>query len=299
MSSRFIAAFAVASTALLTSSQGFAWGNEGHEIVALIARSYLAPSVRAQVDDLLASDHDNLTAPDMASRATWADAWRQSHPETSGWHFADLELSAPSPVQACAGERSCVVRQVNRFTAQLRARSTTQDERVYALKMVLHLVGDLHQPLHAADNHDRGGNCERVSYRPAGLLGLRGLWGSEPEVTSLHGYWDTVTVQGLGRDPSAVAQTLRREITRDQVLAWSAGTPASWAAESFQIARDDTYAFGGPVRCGGVRVTKLTAEYEDMAQQIVEIQLERAGVRLATELNRALSSARLGAKRRP
>ena len=74
-----------------------AWGYEDHEIVAAIARARLTPAVRAKVDAILAGDADTLTAPDMLSRATWADAWRGAgHRETAQWHFVDLELD-----QAC------------------------------------------------------------------------------------------------------------------------------------------------------------------------------------------------------
>lgn len=70
---RFASVFA--SLLLAWPASALAWGNEGHEVIALIARGYLTPA-KAKVDALLAADHDTLTAPDMASRATWADAWR-------------------------------------------------------------------------------------------------------------------------------------------------------------------------------------------------------------------------------
>ena len=74
-----------------------AWGFEGHEIVAAIARARLTPAVRARVDAILAGDTDTLTAPDMRSRATWADARRGAgHCEPAQWHLVDLELD-----QAC------------------------------------------------------------------------------------------------------------------------------------------------------------------------------------------------------
>ena len=307
MIAKFVTAFAMVWAAVALPSRCLAWGGEGHEIVALIARGYLAPSVRAQVDYLLSLDQDRLTPPDMASRATWADAWRRTHPETTGWHFINLELSAPNLAEACGGRRSCLVKQLDRFEAELARKSTPQGERIFALKMVLHLVGDLHQPLHAADNHDGGGNCERVRYTPAGLFGIRRLWGSpllelwgsHRQETSLHGHWDSAAVEALGRDPMIVAEKLRDQITREDVLAWSAGTPGKWAAESFKIARDQVYAFDGPAACMSGRVTDLTAAYQKAARQIVQTQLERAGVRLATELNRALSPPELSGRRHP
>jgi hypothetical protein len=81
------------------------------------------------------------------------------------------------------------------------------------LKYVLHFVGDIHQPLHAADNHDRGGNC--VS------LALGG-----PRNQNLHSYWDTGVIQTrLGSDPAAVTKALIAAITPAEVKTWSGGTP--------------------------------------------------------------------------
>ena len=89
--------FAAAVLACLAlPAPAVAWGNEGHETIALIARSYLTSDVRAKVNAILAADTDTLTAPNMASRATWADAWRSAgHRETASWHFVDIELAAP------------------------------------------------------------------------------------------------------------------------------------------------------------------------------------------------------------
>ena len=153
-----------------------AWGFEGHEIVAAIARARLTPAVRAKVDAILAGDADTLTAPDMLSRATWADAWRGAgHRETAQWHFVDLELDHPDLNAACFGRpaagalasqgpaQDCVVDKIEAFAAELGAPAIAPAERLLALKYLLHFVGDVHQPLHASDHQDRGGNCVRIA----------------------------------------------------------------------------------------------------------------------------------------
>ena len=83
--------------AVLAASPGpaAAWGYEGHKIVAAIARGYLTSAAKAKVDALLAADTDTLEPHDMLSAATWADTYRNSHRETSQWHFVDLELAKP------------------------------------------------------------------------------------------------------------------------------------------------------------------------------------------------------------
>jgi hypothetical protein len=266
--------------------QAKAWGNEGHEVVALIARDHLAPPVRQRVEQLLAEDRDALTAPDLASRATWADAWRRDHPETAAWHYVNLELDHPDLRQACRSRRSCVVNKIDDFASELANPAAPEARKIFALKMVLHLVGDLHQPLHAADAHDRGGNCERVSFTPAGGFGLR-VW--PVEETSLHAYWDSAGVAALGRSPQEIAAGLERRITRRDIEAWSSGAPADWALETFAVGRDVAYRYGGPLACGSYAATPLTRAYQDQAKQVTSEQLSRAGIRLAVLLNRTLS----------
>jgi len=284
------------SAALLLPTPALAWGYEGHRVVATIARGYLQPAVRAKVDAILAQDADTLTGTDMAARATWADAWRGAgHRETAQWHFADVELDGPDLANACFGypaaeqpasagpARDCVVDKVREFAAELAAPATPPAERLLALKYLLHFVGDLHQPLHAADNHDRGGNCV--------LLSLGGT-----RTVNLHSYWDTVAVEALGRDPDQLAATLRARIKPAQAVAWQQGDAATWAMEAFQVARTTAYRVGSPAGCqSDAAPIAAPAGYDAAAQAAVALQLERAGVRLASVLNRALAKVAVAA----
>jgi hypothetical protein len=146
-------------------------------------------------------------------------------------------------------------------------------ERVVALKFLLHLVGDLHRPLHASDDHDRGGNDKR-----AAAVAL--------EPATLHHYWDTEFVEQLGPDPRRVAAALLGRISAGDVRAWSRGTPSDWAMESFHVAKDDAYGrLPAPNARGSYH---LTGGYVAMAARDVAMQLSKAGVRLAMLLNGAL-----------
>lgn len=266
-----------------------AWGDGGHRVIATIARGYLDLATRAKVDSILATDSDTLTAPDMASRATWADKWRDSgHHETSSWHFADIELDAPSVKQACFGTaapatpasagpmQDCVVDRVVAFAAELAAPSTSPAERLLALKYLLHFVGDLHQPLHASDNHDRGGNCVLVSLDSGRML-------------KLHAYWDTAVIVELSSDPTGLAATLAGQITPAQRVQWLRGSPADWAVETFQVSRATVYRVGSAPGCpGSSAATLLPPGYDAAARAAAALQLQRAGVRLAAVLTNAL-----------
>lgn len=278
----FLAAAALPAPAL-------AWGYEGHEIIAALARSRLTPAVRARVDAILATDTDALTGPDMVARSTWADAWRGAgHRETASWHFVDLELDRPDLASACFGRpapasppsagpaQDCLVDKLDEFIAELAAPDTAAAERLLALKYVLHFVGDVHQPLHASDHQDRGGNCVRIA-----LGGVR--------TSNLHAYWDTGVLEPLGSDPQAAATTLAARITAAQAAAWARGNAADWAQESFGVAKAVAYTLNTPAGCGAdAAPVSLPDAYVAQAQSAADLQLEKAGVRLAWVLNTAL-----------
>lgn len=263
-----------------------AWGYEGHKVVAAIARRYLTPVAQAKVDALLAADTDTLEPHDMLSAATWADSWRNGHRETAQWHFVDLELDHPDLDAACFGHppsanagppQACLVDRLNAFEAELANPATPQAERIAALKFVLHFVGDIHQPLHASDHEDHGGNCLR--------LALGG-----PRTTNLHSYWDTGLVSQMGADPVALANQLQARITPAQKAAWQAGDARAWALESFAVARSVVYWPGAPAGCDqNAPPVDLPSGYDATAKPAIVQQLQRAGVRLAWVLNRSFA----------
>ena len=286
---KFIIAIAIAA---LSAQPALAWGEKGHEIIASIARDRLTPATKAWVDAILATDADTLTALDMVSRATWADKWRDSgHRETASWHFVDQELAGPDLKTACfdypkasdppsAGPaKDCVVDKIGEFAKELGDPATPNTERRLALKYILHFVGDVHQPLHASDNQDRGGNCVPVS-----LGGQR--------TTNLHNFWDTGVLSPLGDDPGAIAKRLEAEITPDEARAWAAAPPEAWAEESFAAAKSSAYTINSPSGCASeVAPIPLSAAYQAQALQVARQQIEKAGVRLAVVLNAAAAKA--------
>jgi hypothetical protein len=246
---------------------------------------------------LLSADTDPLTARDIASEATWADKYRDSDRDTTNvryeatwrWHFVDIELGQPDLASACFGHpplppgapaskgppRACVVDKIDQF-AELADPAIGASEQLLALKFLLHLVGDLHQPLHAADDHDAGGNKKLVT-------------GEGLHSSNLHHYWDTDFVQRLGTDPHQVAAGPIGQISDPQRQEWSSGTPADWAMEAFALARRDAY--GLLSRPGDQGEYTLSPVYTEQAERDVALQLSRAGVRLAAVLNRVLSAS--------
>jgi hypothetical protein len=274
-----------------------AWGDEGHEIIALTAEHYLDPAARAKIAMLLAADTDTLTGHDIASEATWADKYRDSDRDTTKvryqgtreWHFVDIELAEPNLALACFGHpplppgvqaskgppRACVADKIDQFAAELGNPATKAPEQLLALKFLLHFVGDVHQPLHTADDHDAGGNKKLVA---AGGL----------HPGNLHRYWDVEFVERLGTNPQQVAAGLVGQISEKQRQEWSGGKPADWAMEAFALARGDAY--GLLPAPSGQNTYSLPPAYVEQAVRNVALQLSRAGVRLALVLNQALSA---------
>src|SRR6516164_1365741 len=150
--------------------------------------------------------------------------------------------SLPAGTLASNGPPDCVVDKIDQFAAELAAPKTDAEERLVALKFVLHFVGDMHQPLHAADNRDKGGNGVKVMVDGFG----------HKSRDSLHGFWDTQFVDALGRPPATLAKQLLAQITPEQEGEWKRGTADDWANESFSIAQADVY--GDPPLSGAAHL---------------------------------------------
>ena len=277
-----------AAAPLLWAAPAQAWGDEGHRVVALIAESLLTPSARAGIKTILDADNDGMTEPDFASRATWADKLRTKIPSTGPWHYANLNVYRPDVAAACRHEGGCILTTINSSIRVLSDHRITGVRQAFALKMLVHLIGDLHQPLHVADAGDGGGNCELIVPKKASRFSF-GSFGS----ISLHHYWDTEVVEQIDGSAPRLAATLTQSLTKADAAAWSRGVPQSWAGETFIVARDHAYRYGGLLTCDkAAKPTELTAAYQSSAQSIAKVQLTKAGVRLAGILNSLFPAAR-------
>jgi hypothetical protein len=236
------------------------WFDFGHRLVAEVAESRFTDHTRAAVRDLLAGQSP-------ADASLWADRIRSQRRDTSPLHYVNIPLIADAydPVRDCPDGR-CVIGAVDSFQRVLASPSAPRSERVEALRFLLHLIGDLHQPLHVADNQDKGGNNTQVR------LGGRG--------TNLHKAWDGEMIETLATpEPEYLARLKRRMATLD-LASFERGTVVEWAMEGHAIAQSRAY-----------RVPKgrhLDSSYVQRAVQESDLALIKAGVRLAAVLNRAL-----------
>lgn len=259
---RWTAAALLAAGLLALAPLALAWGPKGHRIVARLAEAQLTPAARATAGRLLAV----RGARHLADVSTWADALRERDPalfaRTRRMHFVDFD--APDcvyrPVRDCRNG-DCVVAAIGHYSAILADRRADDATRAEALAFVVHFVADVHQPLHADDRHDFGGNRFQVHWRGRG--------------TNLHRLWDSGLLDASGWSAARYANQLAGAHVA------SGGTPAVWAEESCRIDRDDGVYPASHV---------IDQAYVEHALPIIELRLEQAGARLARLLNADLGS---------
>ncbi len=292
-----IKAFILGSLLACTAApSSFAWDERGHALVAQVAASYLTPAVRKRVDAILASDPDPTAPHDMAAAATWADRYRDSkalsqYEATANWHFAAIYANRPNIPEACFGHaplaagtpaskgpaNACVIDKIDQFRAELADRATPAAERLLALKYLLHLVGDVHAPVHVADMHNQYGKVIQVVAADGSIT-----------PGSLFGYWDAALVRRLGPNQEAVAKELVAHISPEQADLWAGQVTHIWALESHQIGTD--FAFGTMLGRFEDGHFVISAEDLDRGKALVGMQISKAGVRLAALLNDALGA---------
>jgi hypothetical protein len=228
-----------------------------------MAQDRLTPAAAARVQATLAQGET------IASMASWADQVRPERKETEPWHFIDIPISSTGlDMQRDCPKEGCVIRKIEEFRKQWRNETLPAAERREALLFLVHFVGDMHQPLHCANNNDKGGNDVTIEFR-----GMR---------TNLHSLWDTSLLNRLPPEDQLFAD-MERAITPAEQAEWSRGAVEMWAEESFEAARRVVY--GGLPDAEPGAVPDLGASYERTAGPVIRRQLEKAAVRLAAILN--------------
>jgi len=252
-----------------------AWGVVGHKTVAYIAQDRLTPAAQQAVEAILGSE-------DLADVSTWADSIEKSRPETAPWHYFNLDVrqtQSEFDIADVCKNHDCVVDQIRRDLGILREPFAPKREKREALKFLVHFLGDVHQPLHCADDKDRGGNEKWFRY-----------YHSSQHFTwvNFHSFWDNLLEPKAKENPRRLASRLEKAISPADEKAWVQGTPSDWAYESFHIAKDVIYKElpDGPLPEKNRWGRDLPEDYySGKMRDIVDRQLEKAGVRLAYLLN--------------
>lgn len=249
-------------------SQANAWGPRGHRFVGELAAAGLDPAVAAEIERLLQGEPE----PTLAGIANWADTLRDQDPDlgrrTASWHYVNIADNGCSYIASrdCP-DGNCIIEAIHAQSERLADRSLSIEERLEALKFVVHFVGDIHQPMHAGYSHDRGGNRVQVTVVEA----------NRRTGTNLHALWDS----GLFRGAERRSAHLHRLKTLPQDSDVS-GSVVDWARESCEI-----------VLTPGIYPERavLADNYVTIWRPVAEQQIIDAGARLAALLNRILAGA--------
>lgn len=256
---------------VFTSNQSFAWGPKGHQIVGDIAQAHLTEATLQNLHQLLGGDVN------LAAIANWADDIKAKRPESYGWHFVDIpkDSSGFSQARDCYqpdekrpsskdDHHNCVVDRINMFKLVLANKAAPQEDRIEALKYIVHFVGDIHQPLHAIAEA-RGGNDIHVVEFGSAQCGNRPC--------NFHYVWDIALLEHTGRSEQDYVTYLEQQIKAN---GWhGGGTTEDWANESLKLAKQAWLPEGGAV----------DEAYYKANIGIVDQQLAVAGLRLADLLN--------------
>jgi len=223
----------------LTPATMRAWGPQGHRLVALVATNHLSAAARQNIAWLLGNET-------LADVAVWADGYLEGNNQTSFWHYVNIPAEArgydrdrdcprqPGVGAGARGDkwRDCVVDRIAYNRERLADTSLDRADRAIALKFLVHLTGDLHQPFHAL-GVERGGNGILVSV--SGSPNCAYDDGTSYRC-NLHGVWDTVLVARRRLSDREYLAELERVIANRRYDNVVRRSPAEWAMESHDLA---------------------------------------------------------------
>ncbi|MES2278390.1 MAG: S1/P1 nuclease [Bacteroidota bacterium] len=256
MKNSFFTGFAAVASLILIS-----WGFVGHRTIATIATNHLTPKAREGIRKLIGD-----TA--LADISTWADDVRSSNPafaSTAPWHYINLSsgYNYNQFVEAVKNAKAPnVYTALQKCEADLKSDTTTLPYRRIALKFVVHLVGDLHQPMHVSHAEDQGGNLVQVTFN------------GDP--TNLHSLWDSKLI---GRHPMPVNMLTAEydKATPEEIARWQSDDTMKWLYESYMISEE--------IYKAAAKNPRFDDSYYNVAIPIIQKRLLQGGIRLAGVLN--------------
>ncbi|HKM99226.1 MAG TPA: S1/P1 nuclease [Candidatus Binataceae bacterium] len=278
----------------------FAWGNEGHRIVAFIAADHLGVPARSRIAKLLAMDAADwrAIAERMADDSILPDwDYRREDPPSAAWHYINLCLQdTESEIPARCVRGQCATAKIGEFTKRLSSGNYDRWGAEGDLAFLVHIIGDIHQPLHAATNADLGGNCVRVR---------------EVRVATLHLAWDDTMVRLVmarfahrghnnARNTASALESYYAMHPFHDGFSWRSGGADALAWESNRIALAQIYerlaiplepcepnlksCSRAPAKVRAEDIV-LDPAYLSAETEVAALQLFKAGTRLAALLN--------------
>lgn len=271
----------------LQAEPGFAWWELGHETVAEVAFANVKPSTKTAIQALLRKqallETPTCPARTIEQASVWADCVKKLGPRFSymeSWHYQDADVCKPFDLKASCSDGNCVSRQIERQVKLLKDHTVPVRERVQALALLVHFVGDLHQPLHDAEfAADAGGNRTHSDYGAVGGARL-----------NLHKIWDGYLAERAITTPPSIVRAYPAE-ERARIVA---GSIEDWSRESWEVARRSVYpTVLGEDYCAqqGEKMGGVLANAQiDALVPVVRDEVVKGGLRLARLLDEALAS---------
>ena len=267
----------VFAAAALFSAAAFPWGQEGHRITGYVAQEMLTAKTKQRLNQIIANAN-------LANIALYMDQnkakLKKRIPGSEKWHYDNEPVCAAADYAEYCKNGDCATTKIPEYTRVLMDPDADQADKSDAVRFIVHMIGDLHQPLHVADDDDAGGNGKTVI-----------LPGSD-DTPKLHQVWDIQFVRAAmdGLDEKSFAHKLVTTY-QSKKSEWQKGKATDWAQESFQLATDDSYGKLTGFACGAdpsEDAYALSDDYVKTATDVVTVQMAKAGARIAYTLNRAL-----------
>jgi len=252
---KFTAIFALILITTQVNSDSLFWGQIGHRTVGHIADGMVSKKAQKQLRRVLG--HETL-----AEVSTWMDEVKSddAYDYANSWHYCTIP-DGMTYEEAPEQEGGDVIWAIETIIEELKAGGLSAEDESTKLKFLVHLVGDIHQPLHVGNGEDRGGNDARVQY-----------FGTK---TNLHSVWDSRMIEGKQYSYTEFADWINHP-SKTQVKEWQAASVREWAYESMSY-RDQVY----DVPENG----RLSYEYGYKYFDIIKLRILQGGIRLAGVIN--------------
>ncbi|MAD97226.1 MAG: S1/P1 Nuclease [Flavobacteriaceae bacterium] len=232
------------------------WGQNGHRVTGKIAEKHLSNRAKRKIDKL-------LKGQSLAFVSTYADEIKsdKKYRKFSPWHYVNFPIGGTYDPSK-RNPQGDIIYGIEYCVKVLKNENSSEEDKIFYLKMLVHLVGDLHQPLHIGRAEDKGGNDIQVRWYNDG--------------TNLHSVWDTKMIESFNMSYIELANNAKR-LNRNQVKAIQKGSVLDWVYETRKLT-EKVYA---SAQVG----QKLRYRYSYEYFPIVRQQLQRGGIRLAKILN--------------
>ena len=297
MPNRLLAAVCGAIALFAASTPAQAYWEYGHESVARIAWLQMQLGTRAKVAALLKQGR-LLETPEcpvatLEQASVWADCIKPLGDRFTyaySWHYQNVDICKPFDLKAACKDGNCVSAQIERNARLLADRSVPVRERLMALAFLTHFVGDLHQPMHAGDHADLGGNRVPANY---GIIAGR---------TNLHSIWDGWLAERAISTPPAGPAALLIHVSPAERERIASGSVEDWSREMWSKARDLAYKTLLPDPCGAAPVERPVLDEAEVRALIPAVRenVTEGGIRLARLIDDALGpEAKAPGQRRP